>query len=87
MQKILATAAIATAVGIQSANATLGVDVSQRVTNWSCLKKTGFEFAITRGYLSYGAVDSHANANIKDAHAGGIKNIDIYMFPCRAKSA
>jgi hypothetical protein len=41
-----------------------------------------------RGYLSYGAVDPNVNMNmnIKNSQAAGLTT-DIYMFPCRGKSA
>ena len=60
-----------------------GVDYSTRLTSAiSCLVKEGYTFAIPRGYLSYGAIDPNAVANIKSAWDGGMKNVDVYMFPC-----
>ena len=44
-------------------------------------------FAIPRAYKSYGAFDSNAVTNIKNARAAGIPYVDVYMFPCRGKSA
>lgn len=67
--------------------ATQGVDVSQLVDNWTCLKNAGYSFAIPRAWKSYGAFDSNAITNVKNAHAAGFKYVDVYMFPCRGKSA
>jgi hypothetical protein len=65
---------------------TLGVDLSTLCSQFSCLKGDGKSFAIVRGYLSYGAVDPNVNTNIKNSQAAGLIT-DIYMFPCRGKSA
>jgi hypothetical protein len=69
-------------------NATLGVDVSQLfpVSTYQCMKSNGYSFAIIRGYCSYGGVDSNAVQGLKNAKAAGLIT-DIYMFPCRGKSA
>lgn len=66
--------------------ATQGVDVSQLVSNWSCLKSAGYNFAIPRAWKSYGAFDSNAPTNIHNARAAGIQFVDVYMFPCRDQS-
>ncbi len=65
-----------------------GVDVSQLFTTstYTCMKNEGFTFAIPRGYQSFGAVDPHVHANLNNARAAGLAT-DIYMFPCRGKSA
>ena len=86
MKKILGSALLASA-GINTVQATKGVDVSDLVNNWSCLKSSGYDFAIPRGYCSYGGVDSNINRNIANAHNAGIQFVDVYMFPCRGKSA
>ena len=62
--------------------ATLGVDVSQYTNVFSCLHSSGYTFAIVRGYLSSGSVDPNVVANIKNARAGGMANVDVYLFPC-----
>ncbi len=67
--------------------ATQGVDVSQLVNNWSCLKGAGYNFAIPRAWKSYGAFDSNSITNIHNARAAGIQFVDVYMFPCRGQSA
>ena len=65
-----------------------GVDVSQpfSTATYQCMKNNGVSFAIIRGYCSYGGVDSHAVAGLQAARAAGLVT-DIYMFPCRGKSA
>ena len=44
-------------------------------------------FAIPRAWHSGGTFDTNAIGNINNAHAAGIPNVDVYMFPCRSKSA
>ena len=77
------------ALCITSTLATRGVDYStpQSVATHQCWKNNGMNFAIPRAYKSYGAFDSNAIANVNNAHAAGIPYVDIYMFPCRGKSA
>ena len=52
--------------------ATEGIDVSQLVNNWTCLKKAGYNFAIPRAWCSYGGFDNNAIQNIHNAKAAGI---------------
>lgn len=61
-----------------------GVDYSVlfSVSDIQCLVGQGFTFAIPRGYCSYGAVDENVVQNIKNAWAGGMKSVDVYLFPC-----
>jgi hypothetical protein len=84
--KTIASAALAS-LAFQSAQATLGVDVGEKVSNWGCLKQAGYDFAIPRAWRSSGVADANANANIANAHAAGFSVVDVYMFPCRGKSA
>ncbi len=67
---------------------TLGVDVSQlfSTSTYQCMKNSGYNFAIIRGYCSYGGVDANIISNLNNARAAGLIT-DIYMFPCRGKSA
>ncbi len=66
----------------------LGVDVSQHYTTsvYQCIKNAGYSFISIRGYDSYGAVDPNIVSNLNNARAAGFSP-DIYMFPCRGKSA
>ena len=66
----------------------MGVDVSQlfSTSTYQCMKSSGYSFAIIRGYCSYGGVDSNAVQGLKNAKAAGMIT-DIYMFPCRGKTA
>jgi len=59
-----------------------GVDVSSPVDTWSCIKSSGYDFAIIRGYQSFGAVDPNAARTIANAKAAGIEYVDTYFFPC-----
>jgi len=54
---------------------------------WKCLKADGIEFAIVRAWLSYGAPDTEAKHTVANAHEAGIEYVDVYLFPCRGKSA
>ena len=57
------------------------------MSNWQCIKQAGYSFAIPRAWKSYGAFDSNALANVRNARAAGIPYVDVYMFPCRGQSA
>ena len=74
---------------ISSTLATKGVDLATAVSQstFECFKSNGMSFAIPRAYKSYGTFDSNAINNIKNARAAGIQYVDVYMFPCRGKSA
>jgi GH25 family lysozyme M1 (1,4-beta-N-acetylmuramidase) len=65
-----------------TAYATLGVDVSDYVDTFTCLRNSGYDFAIVRGYQSMGRVDPNAVSNIKNAHSAGFMYVDVYAFPC-----
>ena len=73
---------------IYSANSVLGVDVSQlfSTSTYQCIKSSGYSFAIIRAFRSYGAVDPEAKQGLTNAKNAGLIT-DIYMFPCRGKSA
>ena len=73
---------------VVSSLCTLGVDVSQlfSTSTYQCMKNNGYAFAIIRGYCSYGGVDGNVVNNLNNARAAGLIT-DIYMFPCRGKSA
>jgi hypothetical protein len=66
----------------------LGVDVSQlfSTSTYQCMKNAGYQFVIPRGYYSYGAVDVNVVNNLNNARAAGMIT-DVYLFPCRGKSA
>ena len=66
----------------------MGVDVSMLVSasTYQCMKNSGAKFAIARGYCSFGGPDAHVIQNLQNAKSVGL-NTDIYMFPCRGKSA
>jgi len=63
---------------------TLGVDISTLVTKekFQCLVRSGYTFAIPRGYRSLGSPDPNVIANLNNAQAAGIKYRDFYIFPC-----
>ena len=82
---------ISTAIAVMMVvvSATTGVDFSTPLTlkEFECFKSNGMSFAITRAWHSGGTFDSNSIGNINNAHAAGIPEVDVYMFPCRSKSA
>ena len=84
MRSVVALAAL-----FATAFATKGVDYStaQTVATHQCWKNNGVSFAIPRAYYSYGAFDPNGATNVAHAREAGIPYVDIYMFPCRGKSA
>jgi hypothetical protein len=66
----------------------LGVDISQHfaTSTYQCFKNSGHTFVSVRGYCSFGGVDANVVSNLNNARAAGMIT-DIYMFPCRGKSA
>jgi len=67
---------------------TTGVDLSSATSDWSCLHQDdAVDFMITRAWMSYGAFDSTAPGNLKNAQAAGIPYTDVYLFPCTSQTA
>lgn len=66
----------------------LGLDMAGEKTtaNFQCLKSAGFDFVVIRGYRSLGILDAAATQSLINAKSAGFAT-DIYMFPCRGKSA
>jgi len=73
---------------LQSSNCVFGVDLAGTfsTSTFTCLKNAGNSFAIVRAFHSYGAIDTTATASLTNAKSAGLTT-DIYMFPCRGKSA
>jgi len=69
---------------ISASLCTKGVDYSTHfsTSQAQCLVNAGYTFAIPRAYCSPGYVDPNGKANVANARAGGMKYVDIYMFPC-----
>ena len=67
----------------------LGVDIAVAVnsTQWACLAAASVSWVSVRAFHSYGALDKTALANLAGAHQAGLKNVDVYMFPCPQKDA
>jgi len=76
-------------LSIKTSSATYGVDLSTLASSssYTCLRNNGMSFAIPRAYCSFGGCDGNINANLANAHAAGMPYVDVYMFPCRGKSA
>eukprot|EP01133_Synstelium_polycarpum_P004256 gene4256-4966_t len=64
--------------------ATYGVDISSvsDIPDFTCLKSSGYDFAIVRGYESIGQVDTNGPHSVYNARDGGMADVDIYIFPC-----
>eukprot|EP01084_Bolivina_argentea_P314101 544043_1 len=67
----------------------LGVDVSTAYSEstWSCLhKQYNIDFMVSRAWREeyQGAFDETSVTNSKNALSAGIKEIDMYLFPCRS---
>lgn len=77
---------LALAVFVPAALAVKGVDISQAgsLSAMQCFKNNGYQFAIVRGYCSYGAIDSNAKASLQNAKSAGLYH-DVYHFPCMGK--
>lgn len=76
------------ALTVYQVNSTLGLDLAGAFTvaNFQCIKNAGYSFVIIRGYRSPGSLDTNANQSLTNAKTVGLTT-DIYMFPCRGKSA
>jgi hypothetical protein len=74
---------------IKLAHSTIGIDTQYLMSEatFKCLISEGVEFAIIRGWRSYGVLEEVAKQNIFNARRAGLKHIDIYMFPCTSQSA
>lgn len=60
-----------------------GIDISDYtdVNAFSCLVSNGYDFTVVRAWQSLCQFDSNAISNIKNAWAGGMKHVDVYLFP------
>jgi len=74
---------------VPHAEATYGVDISSAsdISDFQCLASAGYDFVIIRGWQSFGAADPNCPHSIYNAKDGGMKDIDVYLFPCAGKSA
>ena len=78
---------IAVSVGTTAMLAGVDVAVAVNASQWQCLAKAGVQWSVARGWHSYGAMDQQCESNLKGAAAAGIKQRDVYLFPCRGKPA
>lgn len=75
---------LAVLVVAQAVLAKLGVDVSTAVSqgSFTCLKNSGYEFAIVRAWRNNGQADTNAAQTYKNAVAAGYSDASFYMSPC-----
>jgi hypothetical protein len=85
MRSIIAT--ILSLLALQSANCTLGIDISSiYLTNTlQCLKSQGHLFAVVRGYHPSGTIDKNGLPTLINAAAGAGMLTDVKFSPCRGK--
>nr|CAD2194074.1 unnamed protein product [Meloidogyne enterolobii] len=72
-------------IASNSLNGEEGVDLFEltSIDEFKCLKENlSVKFVIVRASRSNGYFDSNAVANIMNAWAAGINEVDIYIFPC-----
>jgi len=71
-------------IAVIAVEARVGVDVSSLFpqSSWDCITGKGYEFAIIRCYRSSNTVDPNCAESVRRAWAGGMKHVDLYMFPC-----
>lgn len=68
-----------------SSEGTFGVDLAQHYTQeqFQCLVQDwGYTWAVVRAHHSWGGVDTNAPPTIANAWRGGMRQVDVYMFPC-----
>jgi GH25 family lysozyme M1 (1,4-beta-N-acetylmuramidase) len=63
---------------------TYGVDYSTlfKISQIECLTQANIYFVIPRAFCSTGELDPNIKQNLKNAWAGGMTHVDVYMFPC-----
>lgn len=73
---------------LHQTNCNLGLDLagSFSAANFQCIKNAGYSYVILRGYRSTGSLDPTATQSLTNAKSAGLVT-DMYMFPCRGKSA
>ncbi|KAF8385057.1 hypothetical protein PRIPAC_74199, partial [Pristionchus pacificus] len=76
------------ALGVSLSTATTGIDTIAAISSssFTCLKNNGYHFYIGRVGQSNGGIDKTGVQNIKNAWAGGMSNVDAYLFPCHSSS-
>jgi len=84
---ILLVALLHVATFVSTVSCTNGWDVSYfqgsiSSSTFSCLKNNGYVFGIIEATVgSQGTLNPYCAGNVKNAHAGGIPNVDVYIFP------
>jgi len=81
--------AISLEIALCRKGADFGPDWSNNfsTSDLECLKSTGIEWLIIRGWQKYGAMDIHAIETLARANAVGFSSVDTYLFPCRSMNA
>lgn len=85
--RLAVPAAVAAAALLPGAFATNGMDIVGPIDAGTaqCYVQSGMEFAIIRGWHSYGAFDAGVVSAAANLWAQGIAHLDTYLFPVSAK--
>ena len=69
--------------GVVPALAIKGVDVSSLVlpSAFQCLRQNGYDFAVIRAWMETGEPDPDSPHTLYNAWHGGMKDVDVYLFP------
>ncbi|MDR3549146.1 MAG: hypothetical protein P4M11_12955 [Candidatus Pacebacteria bacterium] len=51
-------------------------------SDYSCLRKQGYSFAVVRAQTLIGMLDPHLKSNVESAHEAGMSFVDVFMHPC-----
>lgn len=64
------------------------IDISSNASaaSFKCALEEGFTHLIVRAYRSLGQIDRNCVGNLQRANKTGLTT-DVYVFPCRGKSA
>mmetsp|Transcript_24727 Transcript_24727/g.34638 ORF Transcript_24727/g.34638 Transcript_24727/m.34638 type:complete len:273 (+) Transcript_24727:28-846(+) len=64
--------------------ANFGIDVSTLTSNTSfaCLVSNNYTFVAVRIWRSSGVVDTNCPSTVSNAWTAGMKNVDVYFYPC-----
>ena len=75
--------AVVVAACVSTVSAVKGVDVSGATMPdaFRCLRKNGYEYAIIRAWQSNGVPDPNGPHTVYNAWDGGMRDVDVYLFP------
>jgi len=74
---------------VSTVSAVKGVDVSSATMPdaFQCLRKNGYDYAIIRAWQSNGVPDPNGPHTVYNAWDGGMRDVDVYLFPGASRTA